>query len=164
MVTPIYFAAEALSSSTLCKMYLVFKGLTFLVMRRTWHLENCISHIFSHCSRHARLVCRTWPSVVELIARYMAVSSAKSLTLNLTCSGRSLMYARKRNWNENEPCGTPEKTGTSFEGRNGPLLFDSSANLFSSFLSFISSLFSFHFVCAVKSECPFRRKHKSQNY
>ena len=36
-------------------------------------------HIFSHCSRHARSVCRTWPSVVELIARYMVVSSAKSL-------------------------------------------------------------------------------------
>ena len=50
MVTPRYFAAEALSSSTLCKMYLVFRGLTFLVMWRTCHLEglNCISHIFSH--------------------------------------------------------------------------------------------------------------------
>ena len=43
MVTPRYFAAEALSSSTLCKMYLVFKGLTFLAMWRTLHLEglNC---------------------------------------------------------------------------------------------------------------------------
>ena len=57
---------------------------------------NCISHIFSHCSRHARSVCRTWPSVVELNARYMAVLSAKSRTLDLTCSGRSLMYAKKR--------------------------------------------------------------------
>ena len=28
MVTPRNFAAEALSSSTLCKMYLVFRGLT----------------------------------------------------------------------------------------------------------------------------------------
>ena len=26
MVTPRYFAAEALSTSTLCKMYLVFRG------------------------------------------------------------------------------------------------------------------------------------------
>ena len=32
MVTPRYFATEALSSSTLCKMYLAFRGLTFLVM------------------------------------------------------------------------------------------------------------------------------------
>ena len=32
MLTPRYFAAEALSSSTLCKMYLVLWGLTFLVM------------------------------------------------------------------------------------------------------------------------------------
>ena len=98
MLTPRYFAAEALSSSTFFKMNLVFKGLTFLVMWRTWHLEglNCISHIFPHCSRQARSVCRTWPSVVELIARYMAESSTKSLTLDLTCLGRSLMYARKR--------------------------------------------------------------------
>ena len=115
MVTPRYFAAEALSSSTLRKIYLVFRGLTFLLMWRTWHLEglNCISHIFSHCSRHARSVCRTWPSVVELIARYMAVSSAKSLTLDFTGSSRSLMYARKRNGPRTEPCGTPKETGTS---------------------------------------------------
>ena len=36
-----------------------------------------------------------WPSVVELIARYMVVSSAKSLTLDLTCSGRSFMLDRE---------------------------------------------------------------------
>ena len=28
--------------------------------------------------------------------RYMAVSSAKSLTLDLTCSGRSFTFAKKR--------------------------------------------------------------------
>ena len=117
MLTPRYFAAEALSSLTLCKIYLVSKGLTFLVMCRTWHLEglNCISHIFSHCSRHARSVCKTWPSVVELIARYMAVSSAKSLTLVLTRSCRSFVYARKIIGSRTEPCGTPEETGTSSE-------------------------------------------------
>ena len=117
MVTPRYFAAKALSSSTLCKIYLVSKGLTFLVKWRTWHLEglNCISHIFSHCSRHASSVCRTWPSVFELIVRYMAVSSAKSLTLNLTCLGRSLMFAKKIIVPRTEPCGTPEEPGTSSE-------------------------------------------------
>ena len=57
---------------------------------------NCISHILSNCSRLARSVCRTSLSVVELNARYKAVSSAKSLTLDLTCSGWSFMYARKR--------------------------------------------------------------------
>ena len=93
VVTLRHLAAEALSSSTLFKMYL-----TFLVMWRTWHLEGlkCISNIFLHCSRQARSVCWPWPSVVELIASYMAVSSAKSLTLDLTCLGRSLVYARKR--------------------------------------------------------------------
>ena len=49
--------------------------------------------------------------MVELIARYKAVSSEKSLTLDLTCSGRSFMYARKRIGPRTEPCGTPEETG-----------------------------------------------------
>ena len=97
MVTPKYFAAKTLSSSTLCRMYLVFKGLSFFVIWRTWHLEglNCISYIFSHCSRHAWSVCRTSLSVVELIGRYKAMSSEKSLTLDLTCSGRSFMQGRE---------------------------------------------------------------------
>ena len=93
-------------------MYLVFKGLAFLVMWRTWHLEglNCISHIFSHCWRHAWSVCRTWPSVVELIARYMAVSYS-----GFDLLGQVIMYARKRIGLRTEPCGTPEETGTSSE-------------------------------------------------
>ena len=41
---------------------------------------------------------------------YKAVSSAKSLTLDLTCSGRSFMYARKRIGPRTEPCGTPDET------------------------------------------------------
>ena len=101
---PKIFCCRSTLQLDLCKMYLVFKGLTFLVMWRTWHLEglNCISHIFSHCSRHARSVFRTWPSVVELIARYMAVSSAKSLTLDLTCSLWQVIYVcKEENWTEN---------------------------------------------------------------
>ena len=49
--------------------------------------------------------------MVELIARYKAVSSLKSLTLDLTCSDRSFMYARKRIGPRTEPCGMPEDTG-----------------------------------------------------
>ena len=49
--------------------------------------------------------------MVELIAVYKAVSSAKSLTLDFPCSGRSFMYARKRIGPRTEPCGTPEETG-----------------------------------------------------
>ena len=37
------------------------------------------------------------------------MSSAKSLTLDLSCSGRSFMYARKRIGPRTEPCGTPEE-------------------------------------------------------
>ena len=45
------------------------------------------------------------------MARYMAVSSAKSLTLDLTCSGRSFIYAKKRMGPRTEPCRTPDETG-----------------------------------------------------
>ena len=45
----------------------------------------------------------------ELIHKYMAVSSAKSLTLDLPFSGRSFMYAKKRIGPRTEPCGTPEE-------------------------------------------------------
>ena len=53
--------------------------------------------------------CRMFAS--ELIQRYTAVSSAKSLTLYLTCSGGLFMYAKKRMGPSTEPCGTPEETG-----------------------------------------------------
>ena len=52
----------------------------------------------------------------ELIARYMAASSAKSLTLDLTWSGRSFMYARKSMGPRTEPCGgAPEDTAILFD-------------------------------------------------
>ena len=40
----------------------------------------------------------------------MAVSSAKSLTLDLTWSGRSFMYIRKSMGPRTEHCGIPEDT------------------------------------------------------
>ena len=48
MVTPKYFAAETLSSYTLCRLYLVFKGFAFfyledLAFRR---VELHIPHLF----------------------------------------------------------------------------------------------------------------------
>ena len=46
----------------------------------------------------------------ELVARYMAVSSAKSLSLDLTWSCRSFIYARKSTGPRTEPSGTPEDT------------------------------------------------------
>ena len=45
----------------------------------------------------------------------MAVSSAKSLTLDLTCCGRSLMYTEKGISLRIEPSGMPEETGIQFE-------------------------------------------------
>ena len=72
-----------------------------------------MSHRCSHFSREKRSFCKVIDSPSELIARYMAVSSAKSLTLDLTWSGRSgrsFMYARKSMSPRTEPCGTPEDT------------------------------------------------------
>ena len=43
--------------------------------------------------------------------KYMAVSSAKSLTLDLKCSGRLFMYAKNKMGLRTEPCTTPEVTG-----------------------------------------------------
>ena len=40
----------------------------------------------------------------------MAVSSAKSLTLDLTWSGRSFMYSKTSMGPRTGPCGTPEDT------------------------------------------------------
>ena len=37
------------------------------------------------------------------------MSSAKSLNLDMTCSGSSFMYARKRIGPRTEPCRTPEE-------------------------------------------------------
>ena len=79
MVTPKYFAAGTLSSSTLCRMYLVLRGFVFYVIWRTWHLEglNCISHIFPIVRDLLGLFVGTSLFVVELIARYKAVSLRK---------------------------------------------------------------------------------------
>ena len=69
-----------------------------------------MSHHCSHFSRVKRSFCRVFDSPSELTARFMAVSSAKSLTLDLTWSGRSFMYARKSMGPRTEPCRTPEDT------------------------------------------------------
>ena len=43
------------------------------------------------------------------------MSSANNLTLTLTCSGRSLMYARNSMGPRTDPCGTPDDIGMSFD-------------------------------------------------
>ena len=74
-----------------------------------------ISHSFSHCSSIMRSSCKMFASDRELIHKYMAVSSAKSLTLDITFSGRSFMYAKKRIGPRTEPCRTPDETGIELE-------------------------------------------------
>ena len=47
----------------------------------------------------------------EHLYKYMAASSTNSLTLDLTCSGMSFIYAEKRMDPTIDPCGTQVKTG-----------------------------------------------------
>ena len=70
--------------------------------------SSAMSHRFSHISRAWRSFCKVIDSPSKLIARYMTVSSSKSLTLDLTWSGRSFIYARKSMGPRTEPCGTQE--------------------------------------------------------
>ena len=45
----------------------------------------------------------------------MAVSSAQSLTLDVSFPGKSFMYAQKKTDSKAEPCGTHEETGQVLE-------------------------------------------------
>ena len=59
------------------------------------------------------------------MAKYMAVSSEKSLTLDLPCLGRSFIYAKERMGPRTEPCGTLDETGILSEViplRTSPLM------------------------------------------
>ena len=112
IVTPRWLAQGTDSKIVPWSMYLVCMGHLALVICRTWHLDGLklMSHRFSYVSRVKRSFCRVIDSPSELIGRYMSVSSAKSLTLDLTWSGRSFMYARKSMGPRTGPCGTPEDT------------------------------------------------------
>ena len=109
-VTPRYFAEDTGSRTVQWSIYLVWMGHLALVIRRTWHLEGLklMSHHFSHISSWWKSFCSVIDSHSELMARYMAVSSAKSLILDLTWSGRSFIYVRKSMGSRTEPCGTPD--------------------------------------------------------
>ena len=67
-------------------------GHLVLVICGTWHFDGlkltCMSDLSYPCSRVWMLFCRVIDSPSELIARYMAISSARRLTLDLTGSGR----------------------------------------------------------------------------
>ena len=70
-----------------------------------------MSKASSHFSSLQRFSCKMFDSNMLLMQRYMAVSSAKSLTLDLTCSGRSFMFAMNKMGSRTEPCGTPKEIG-----------------------------------------------------
>ena len=94
IVMPRYLAEGTDSKTVPWSMYLVWMGHLAFVICRTWPLDGLklMSHRFSHISRVWMSYCRVTDSPSELVARYVAVSSAKSLTLDLTWSGRSFIY------------------------------------------------------------------------
>ena len=92
IVTVRYFE-DTESRTVPWSIYLVWMGHLALVICRTWHLEGLklMPRRFSHTSSWWRSFCSEIDSPSELMTRYMAVSSAKSLTLNLIWSGRSFI-------------------------------------------------------------------------
>ena len=73
-------------------------GALSLVTCRTLHFVGLklIPHSFSDCSSTIRSSCKMFASDRELIHKYMAVSSTKGMTLDLTFSSRSFLYPKKR--------------------------------------------------------------------
>ena len=111
ILTPIYLAAGTLSSSVPCRRYLLGRGVLSRVTWMTWHFVKCMPHRLSQSSMLMRSCWRISDSESEIIARYIAVSSAINLTRDLTWSGRSLMYARNNIDTRTKPCGYQMKPG-----------------------------------------------------
>ena len=109
IATPRYLAEGTNSKTVPWSMYLVWMVHLALAICRTWHLDRLklMSHRGSHFSMVKRPFCRVIDSPSKLIARYMVVSSAKSLTLDLTWSGISWRKWRI-SW-RNFPLFLPEK-------------------------------------------------------
>ena len=74
-------------------LYFACRGVLLRVTWNTWHIEGLklMSQSFSQFSKISRSFCRISKSAWLSRARYMAVSSANNLTLDLTCSRRSFM-------------------------------------------------------------------------
>ena len=81
----------------------------------------------AHLSRFSRSFCSLLWSFWLLISRYNKQSSAKSLTDDLTASGRSLLWQRNSMGPSTVPCGTPETTVTCWDDSPSNIDRDSSA-------------------------------------
>ena len=81
----------------------------------------------AHFSRFSRSFCSLLWSFWLLISRYNKQSSAKSLTDDLTASGRSLLWQRNSMGLSTVPCGTPETTVTCWDDSPSNIFRDSSA-------------------------------------
>ena len=88
-------------------------GVFDLVTCRTWHFAG-MKFISQDC-----FYVRDWKGhlaeclrlTMSLLPDIWLCHRQSSLTVDRTCSGRSLMYGRKRMGPRTEPCGTQEDTG-----------------------------------------------------
>ena len=85
-------------------------GDRLLVKRSTSHLSGLkdMPHDFSHFWRLFRSSCSSLVSSGLIIVRYNSESSAKSLVVDDTHSGRSFIKTRKSRGPRTDPCETPE--------------------------------------------------------
>ena len=117
MSTPRYL--DCVSASRVCFFRLKTKmtGDRARVMRRTLHLSgwNSQSHISSHVASSLKSSCSWRQSWIDLTVRYMIQASAKSLVLEVTVSGRSLMNIRNSKGPKKVPWGTALITSTLSE-------------------------------------------------
>ena len=98
MVMPRYLSSLVDWSSSPCIVYVNFFSFFFPFTWRTWHFCGWkdIDVLVSHVERVWRSVWSCSWSVLDLTGTLHAMSSAKSLVLDTTASGKSLMYVRKR--------------------------------------------------------------------
>ena len=102
-------------SNVFLSLYREENGGLDLVMRRTVYVFgwNSIPHCFH--SPEASFTSSCWSSCwssADLISRYRIQSSAKSISLELVSSGRSLLNIKNNTGPKTEPCGTQLTTGT----------------------------------------------------
>ena len=72
-------------------------------------------HISSYIASSLKSSCSWRQSCIDLTVRYIIQSSAKSLVLEVTVSGRSLMNIRNSKGSRTVPCSTPLITSTLSE-------------------------------------------------
>ena len=111
-ITPRYLASWTWSKITPARVYNLVNLCSERDIDNITHLEGLkfIPHLRDHSCRDVRSCCRfswSWMVPTDL---YSKQSSANKRTWDVTLSGRSFIYNRKRSGPRTVPCGTPDST------------------------------------------------------